>query len=126
MRRDDGFTLIEVMIALTILLVVTLGMATTTGRLLRNVATEERVAAAIQLAEHRIQQVQIEPAYGRLDTLYAGTESGLPGLPGATRETRVVRYGGPGQPFDYFKITVTVSAPGLLAPVKRTVTVGAP
>lgn len=126
MSREGGFTLVEVMIALAILLVVTLGMAQTTVGLLRNVASEERVAAATQLVEHRIAQVQVEPAYGRLDTLYAGVESGLPGLPGFTRETQVVRFGGPGQPYDYFKVTVIVAGPGLMAPVKRTVTVGAP
>jgi hypothetical protein len=37
-----------------------------------------------------------------------------------------VHFGGVGQPNDYKKITVTVSGPGLLAPVARTVTVAAP
>ncbi len=124
--QRNGFTLVEVMIALVILSVVIVGMATTTGGLLRNVATGDRVATAIQLAEQRIEQVQLEPSYSRLDTLYAGVESSLPGWPGFTRETRVVRYGGTGQPYDYFKVTVTVSGPGLPARVSRTVAVAAP
>ena len=50
----------------------------------------------------------------------------LPALPGFSRHTDIVHFGGVGQPNDYKKITVTVSGPGLLAPVSRTVTVAAP
>jgi prepilin-type N-terminal cleavage/methylation domain-containing protein len=126
LRARRGFTLVEVMVALVILSVVLVGMASMTGSLLRNTTTSDRVAAAIQLAEHRIEQVQLEPSYARLDSLYAGVESNFPEFPGFTRTTTVVRYGGSGQPYDYRKVTVTVSGPGLPAPVSRTVTVAAP
>ncbi|GBD32317.1 MAG: hypothetical protein KatS3mg081_1944 [Gemmatimonadales bacterium] len=121
-----GFTLIEVMIALVILSVAILGMGTLTAGLVKTTAVGDVTAAAIQLAEDRIEEVRIEPVYAKIDSLYAGTETGFPTLPGFTRTTEVVHYGGPGQSFDYKKITVTVEGPGLLAPVVRTVTVAAP
>lgn len=124
--RPAGFTLIEVMIALVILSVAILGMANLTASMVRTTAVGDVTAAAIQLAEDRIEEVRIEPAYTEIDSLYAGTESGFPTLPGFTRTTEVVHYGGPAQQFDYKKITVTVTGPGLLIPVVRSVTVAAP
>jgi prepilin-type N-terminal cleavage/methylation domain-containing protein len=121
-----GFTLVEVMVALVILAVAILGMATLTSGLVRTTAVGDLTAAAIQLAEDRIEEVRIEPVYARIDSLYAGVETGFPTLPGFTRTTEIVRYGGPGQRYDYKKITVKVQGPGLPAPVVRSVTVAAP
>ena len=121
-----GFTLVEIMVALVILCVVILGFASTTGRFLNQVTTSTQQANAIQLAEDRIEMIRIDPNYGGLDTLYGKTETTFPTLPDFARNTTVVRTGGPGQPNDYKTITVTVTAPGLLPPVSRTVTVAAP
>lgn len=126
MRERTGFTLVEVMIALVILSLVILGMAATTGSFVRVVAESDRMAAAVQLADDRIEQVQMDPNYGGLDSLYAGVESNFPTLAGFTRETRIVRVGGAGQPVDYKKVTVIVAGPGLPTRVERTVSVAAP
>ncbi len=126
MRGTRGFTLIEVMIALVLLSVALLGMASVTGSIVRTAVTSDQATTALQLAEDRIEQVRLEPAYGRLDTLYAGTESSLPGFPGFSRQTRVTRISSGTPPAQFTRITVTVQGPGLLRPVTRTVTVAKP
>lgn len=125
--RRHGFTLIEVMVALVILLGVVLGIAQLTGTMIHTVATSDRRMAAVELAEDRLTQVRLDPSYDNLESLYNGTESSFTGLPGVTRATVIAHTGGgtlTGP--DYKKITVTVSGPGLLVPVSRTVTVAAP
>lgn len=124
MRDQRGFTLIEVLVALVILTVAIMGIASATGQFMHVVATSDRQTAAIQLAEDRIELIQMDPNYGGLDTTYSATESSFPTLPGFTRATTIVRITGSGQ--DHKKITVTVNGPGLRAPVNRTVTRAAP
>ena len=126
MRTERGFTLIEIMIALVILTVVILGMATAAAQVVHVVTVTDRSTAAIQLADSRIEEIQLDPDYNGLDSTYAGTETDFPSLPGYTRQTQIVRVGGLGQATDHRKITVTVNGPGLTQPIKRTVTVAAP
>ncbi len=121
-----GFTLVEVMVALAILLVVVTGLAGTTASSVHSVAIRDRQAVAIELAGHRLEQVRVTPDYAGLEGSYAGTESSIPGHPGYTRTTQIVRVGGTGLPDDYKKVTVTVTAAGLPAAVVRTTTVAAP
>jgi prepilin-type N-terminal cleavage/methylation domain-containing protein len=126
MKKRNGFTLIEVMIALVLLTVAVLGIASATGRFL-HVVTDGRVrSAALQLAEDRIQTVMMDPDYGGLDTLYAGVEADFPGLDGYSRQTVVDHIGGSGQTTNHKRIVVSVLAPGLEDPVVRSATVAAP
>jgi len=124
--RRAGFTLVEVMVALVILLGVVLGIAQVTARMVHTVATSDVQLTAVQLAEDRLAQVQLDQDYANLESTYATTESSIPGDPGFTRTTAIVHVGGAGQPQDYKKVTVSVTGPGLLSPVTRTVAVGAP
>jgi prepilin-type N-terminal cleavage/methylation domain-containing protein len=126
--RDSrgGFTLVEVILALTILLVVLMLLATSTGRTVHTVATSAAQEAAIELAMDRVEQIRADPQYGTLESVYTATETGFPTLPGFTRVTQVVHVGGVGQPNDYKKITVTVNGPGVTPPISRSTTVAAP
>src|SRR5262245_48496162 len=124
MRNQRGFTLIEVLVALVILTVVIMGVASATGQFVHVVATSDRQTAAIQLVEDRIELIQMDPNYAGLDTTYVATEGGFPTLPGFKRVTQITRVTGSGQ--DHKKVTVTVTGPGLTAPIKRTVTKAAP
>jgi prepilin-type N-terminal cleavage/methylation domain-containing protein len=126
MRTRNGFTLVEVMIALVILMVVVVGFMSTSSRLMHTVATNDRQESAIRLAYDRIEMIRLDPRYTKLESLYVATESSSPTLPGYTRVTAMSLVGGAGQPTDHKKVTVTVSGPGLLAPIKRTTTVAAP
>lgn len=126
--RDSrgGFTLVEVVLALTILLVVLMLLATSTGRTVHTVATSAAQEAAIELAMDRVEQIRADPQYGTLESVYTTTETGFPTLPGFTRVTQVVHVGGVGQPNDYKKVTVTVTGPGVTPAVSRSTTVAAP
>lgn len=124
MNNRSGFTLIEVILALTILLVVMMMLASTTGKTVHTAATGSNQEAAIQLAMDRVEQVRSDPNYAGLDTAYAKTETTFPTLSGFTRVTSIVRTTSSNN--DYKKVTVTVTGPGLTSAIVRTVTVAAP
>lgn len=127
MRAKNGFTLVEVMIALVILMVVIVGFMSTSSRLMHTVATNDRQESAIRLAYDRIEMIRLDPRYTKLESLYVATETSFPTLPGFSRVTAMSLVGGPGQAIgDHKKVTVTVTGPGLLTAVKRTTTVAAP
>ena len=125
MSRERGFTLIEVILALSILLVVMMMLASTTGRALHTAATTQSQQTAIQLVMDKIDQVRNDPNYDGLELAYAKTDTTFTGLPGFRRVTTIVRTGGQGMSNDYKKITVVVTGPGI-TPVTRSVTVAAP
>ena len=124
MAKERGFTLIEVIVALAILLVVMVGLVTMTGKTSNIAAVNDRQEAAMQLVNDRIDQVRADPNYRTLDSVYATTESSFPTLPGYSRTTQIVRTTSGSN--DYKRITVTVSGPGLSAAIARTVTMAAP
>ena len=123
-RRDmrrDGMTVIEVILALTILSGALLGMATFITRFTRAVTTSTVVSTAGQLAAARLEVVKGATQYRLIDSLYARTESPVAGFPGYTRRTLVQRVGGqPSDVYDYRIVTVKVTGPGLPAPVSKT------
>lgn len=117
-----GFTLIEIMIALVILSIAILGMATATGQFMHVVTVGQARAAATQLAEQRIEVVQMDPNYNLIDSTYAGTETSFPGLSGYTRITTVQAIN---DTLVYKVVTVRVITP-TADTIKRTVIVAAP
>jgi prepilin-type N-terminal cleavage/methylation domain-containing protein len=126
MRTSRGFTLIEVMVALVILSFVILGLTTATASFIHVVVLDQQRATAIQLAEGRIDRIQMDPVYANLESAYAGTETTFPGVSGYTRVTTVAHVGGLGQTQDYKVVTVLVTHAALPDSVQRTVIVGAP
>ncbi len=126
MRTKNGFTLIEVMIAMVIMSSVLLAMVAATSSLIHVVTVADRNSSALQLVDSRIERIQMDPGYASLDTAYVGTETNFPTLDGFIRTTTIVRFGGSGQAVDYKKVTVTVTGPGVPAPVSRTITLAAP
>jgi len=124
MRARNGFTLIEVMIALTILMIVLVGMASVTTRSVHVTTVSDREEAAIQLVTDRLEFVRSDPRYNSLDSLYGTTETNFATLPGFTRVTKLTRVTTGGN--DYTRVTVKVTGPGLSQPVARTITVGQP
>jgi prepilin-type N-terminal cleavage/methylation domain-containing protein len=125
MKGQGGFTLIEILIALGILLIVIVGLVSTTSKSTHVAAISERESAAIELVHDRIDRVRVDPDYGGLDTTYAKTETSFPTLAGFQRVTTIVRFTSSSN--DYKKVTVTVTGPGLpAAGISRTITVAAP
>ncbi len=128
-RAQRGFTMVEVTIALVILSVAVLGMAASAGVLGRYSADAEVRALAMQAVQDRISLVKVDPRYGELETLYAGSESNLPGLDGFTRTTTVTRVKqavSGGGTLDYKVVDVVISGSKLAQPLSRRFTVGAP
>ena len=123
-RRRKGFTLLEVAIALSILGGVLLVLATTTARFMHTVTLDRVRTQANAVADAHVALIRLWPTYDSLSVEFSGTTPDYP-FTGWTRETTVTRIGGVGQPNDYTRITVAITAPALDSAVSRTVTVAA-
>jgi prepilin-type N-terminal cleavage/methylation domain-containing protein len=120
----DGFTLVEVMIAIFILGSIVLTMAASASKYL-SVATKNRQRIqASAAAEAQIALVRVSPVYDSLTVKFDSTQSNTP-APGYTRVTSVVRTGA-GTTADITRVTVTITGPLLATPVKRSITIAAP
>lgn len=125
----QGFTLIEVVVALVILSTAVLGLAATAGRLSTAASSAELRALALESVEDRLARVRLDPRYGLLDSIYTGTETDVLGTetPGYSRKTTIshVQQGNPVS-VDYTKILVEVTGPMLSPPIARQITIAAP
>ncbi len=128
-RGDErGMTLIEIIVAMSILVTVLLGMAQFALNFSRSERQSEARTIAVNLASQRLSEVRAWPNYSGLDSVFAVTEGSLAGFPGFVRQTAIVHTGGPRPTYtnDYRTVTVTVTAPTLAAPVQETIVVAAP
>jgi prepilin-type N-terminal cleavage/methylation domain-containing protein len=125
-RGRDGFTLLEVLVAMVILGFVVLGAhATMTDRMVRDLGRQELRLRANQLALDRVHVLQVDPVYATLSTRYGATETTIPDAPGFQRATRFtttqLSVGN-----SYLTVTVTVTHPRMPTPVSRTVVIASP
>jgi prepilin-type N-terminal cleavage/methylation domain-containing protein len=129
-RSEDGFTLIEVMIAISMLAIVVLAMATMTTTFVRTVNDNKRRNEANAIADAQISRVREEPMYDSLAARYAGTVTITNAPYTFTRVTTITTdatlSGVADNLNDYKRVTVSVSASGLTPAVNRTVTVARP
>jgi len=128
MRGREGFTLVELLVAVVLLVIVFMGLQGAAARFAHDVVTSDRSAVAIQLAEGRIAEVRMHPNYATLDSTFAGTEvdpGGEAGLQRLTRVDHTVDTTAAGV-VDYKTVTVTVTGTGLPGPVARTMILAAP
>lgn len=128
MKAREGFTVVEVLLALLLLSFVVLGFQAATGEIIHYAARSDRALVAVQLAEDRLELVRLDPRYEGLKTRYETTESTLAGFPGIERTTTIVRTRSTAQTgvLDYHTVTVTVDGRGIQDPVSRTLIIGAP
>lgn len=123
-----GFTLVEIVIAILILTVAVLGLASSTSSMLAPTADAEIEFIALQSVEDRLALIGLDPRYAVLDSLYAGTDSVL-GVPGAARTTAFTRTqtsGSGSKVIDYWTVVVTASGGRLANAVSRKLVIGAP
>ncbi len=121
-----GFTLVEVMVAMMITAVVTVGMGVFMAQFARTVGTANVRATANELVADRLEEVKGATRYSTIDSVYAGTETAIPGYAGFERRTLVTRVGGlPSDLYDYRVVTVIVSGRNLARPVKKTTMISA-
>jgi prepilin-type N-terminal cleavage/methylation domain-containing protein len=119
-----GFTLVEVLLAMVMLSVVLLASAGSTTRYLSLIAKSRIKVQAAAVADARISEVRVSPAYDSLTIRFDSTHNGRP-FQGYSRVTEVVRTGA-GSTSDLTRVTVTVSGPELVTPVVRYATIAAP
>lgn len=115
-----GISLLEVMVALTILATSLIGMAEYGRRYARSNANSTMLNNALDLASARVERVKAERNYTSMDTL-AGMEIVIAGYPSYRRITAVVRT--LNAQYDYKTVTVTVTHPAMPTPVKKTTAV---
>jgi type IV pilus modification protein PilV len=128
MRTRDGFSLVEVMVALVMLTAMMLGATALAGRMIRTSTSANIQVTAGQLAEDRVDFVRLDPQYDSLSVRYAGTENPVTGYPGYTRTTAVTRTTTvtTNGTTDYITMTVRVTHQQLSTPVARTVVITTP
>ena len=124
-----GFTIIEMTVVVFILTTAILGIGASATYMIQAASTERMKSEALQAVEGRISLIVMDPRYKDLESLYASTETGLPGLEGFDRVTQIshVETQGVGNRItDYKVVMVTVSGPGLTEGLSRTIVVGSP
>ena len=121
-----GFSLVEIMVALTILMIIILGLANTTVTFLHETTLDTVRVRAQSYADMRIAEVHGYPIYDSLTAKFNNADVPEPGF---NRTTAVVHdksaittcdnpSGCPKN--DITRITVTVTNAGLSSPVSRT------
>lgn len=125
-RPRDGLTLIEVVVAMTLLGGVLLSLGGFSFRLAQSTGSARIAATASQLVNERLETIKGAPRYSAIDSLYKGTENPVAGYAGYTRQTLVQRFGGAvGDSVDYKIITVEVKQARLARPLRKTTVIAA-
>ncbi len=125
--RRRGFSLVEVIVAITLLSGVLLGFAYFAEQATHANQGISARALASDLVVARIEQIKASRPYGGLVTTYNNqTETWTGSNPNAgfTRQTYVSRTGPTAQD-DYVTVTVVVSGRGLTPVVRRTTSIAA-
>ena len=127
MKNRKGFTLIEILIAMVILTIVSVGLGKFVATFLHTVGTSTAKTVATAVAQERLELIRADPNYAGLVATYnAQTTVGFPNYGSMTRTTRVVRTTGVAPRRDYTKVTITVTEPTMGTPVNVTIVVAAP
>lgn len=128
MTNREGFTIVEILLAVLLLSFVVMGFQAVTGEIVHYSARSNRESVAMQLVEDRLEMIRMYPGYDDLAQEFAGTETPA-GFPGLVRTT-VVRVVADTLMMSgiahYKRITVTVSGTGLSNPISRTISLAAP
>jgi prepilin-type N-terminal cleavage/methylation domain-containing protein len=120
-RSRDGLTLVEVIVALSILGGVLLALGMFSVRLSQSTSSSRIRIEAAQLAADRLETVKSAPRYTAIESLYVATEALVSGHPGFSRQTWVKRIGGGvSDTIDYKIVTVQVQNAQLSGAVRKT------
>lgn len=117
-----GFTLVEVIVAMTILTGSMLAMGAFYTRFTRTVTDDTIKAQAVELASNRLEQVKAATIYANIAADFTATETNIPLYSASfSRQTLVNRIGGRAgvDVDDYTIVTVIVTSPVLVAPVRK-------
>ena len=117
-----GMTLVEVLVAVTILGAALLSMATFVGEFAHTVTDTDARARAAELAAERLETVKGALSYASMDSLYSEPQKvSIPGESRYKRQTLVRHVGGGDADLDDYRVvTVIISSTALKQPVRRT------
>jgi prepilin-type N-terminal cleavage/methylation domain-containing protein len=118
-----GMTLIEVMIALSIVTSAMLGLGAFLPNFMHVSAKGTILSAASDLAVSRLETIKTWPTYSSLETTYNATESSFANCRGCSRVTLILHT--TNATADYKTVTVTVSGPNITTPVAKTTVIAA-
>lgn len=123
-----GFTLIEIMVAISLLAIAFLGLGAVVPNMIGSLSRAEVEFLTLNAVEDRLELVLMDPRYTKLDSLYTEASTAVDGLPGARRSTNLSRTVTEvdNRTMDVTRITVTVVQSFPPRTVSRTVLVGAP
>lgn len=129
MRDRSGFTLVELLIAVVILVIVATTYGRFAGSYSRSMGDASLRLMASGVAAGRLELVRADPRYDRLNSLYGsstagGDTTGFPNYPRMRRVTRIVR-DQTGER-DLTTVTVRVWDPALKDTVSATAIVASP
>jgi prepilin-type N-terminal cleavage/methylation domain-containing protein len=120
-RPRHGLSLVEVIVALSILGGVLLALGMFSARLSQATSNGRIRVTAAQLAADRLETVKTAPRYSAIESLYVATEGTVAGFPGYSRRTWVQRVGGAvTDTIDYKVVTVQVSNAQMQGNVRKT------
>jgi len=132
-RSEAGFTMIELMIAIFVLVVALLTVPLAATKLTRAVSTYRVRNEASALADAWIARCRAEPNYAALDSAVTGKCKGTVTNLGSFKFTRTTTVTGDASLSgmadslnDYKRVTVVVSGGGLSSNVSRTITIAKP
>lgn len=128
-RNEEGFALVELMIAVLILTVAVLGVAGSTSSMSMRANAADIRSEALQAVDDQISRISVDPRYDLMDSLYAGTDTIVAGLPGFSRVTAIdtVELGLPsGDTIQFRRVKVSVAGPTLPNGISRSVVIGTP
>ena len=124
MTDRRGFTMVEVMISLTLLTIVMLGLGKFMVSFLRNSGRANALNVAAAVAQERVNLIEADPRYTAVNSLYGtgatADTTGFPGFPRMRRRTTIARdqTGSPAR--DFTTITVRVTDPSMKDTVSLT------
>jgi len=130
MAKRGGFTLIEMLVAVVILVVIATGVARFASSFSKGMGSSSLRLVATGVADNRLQLIRADPRYTRLVSIYgsgAGADTtGFPEYPNMRRKTTVVRDQSGTPARDRTTVTVRVTDPAMKDTVAVTAIIASP
>jgi Tfp pilus assembly protein PilV len=123
-KVPSGMTLLETLIAVTILATAMIGMAEFMANFAHATKTSAVQAGALDLATQRIDSVMHSPTYASIDSM-AAIETVIADSTTYQRQTIVQHVGVPTDTQDYRTVTVVITPPGGITATRKTTVIAA-